>query len=81
MALVCQQTAVPAAAILKHDKTPPPNNSDPSPLPNPLPTPPLFSGIVYLLSFVMASRKIHFKEEKNFWIVHVLFIYIYQSMT
>ena len=50
-------------------------------LPNPPPTPPLFSGIVYLLSFVMASRKIHFKEEKKFWIVDVLFIYIYQSMT
>ena len=57
------------------------DNSDPSPLPNPPPTPPLFSGIVYLLSFVMASRKIHFKEEKKFWIVDVLFIYIYQSMT
>ena len=55
------------------------------PLPAPQPSPPtrspLFSGIVYLLSFVMASRKIHFKEEKKFWIVNVLFIYIYQSMT
>ena len=57
------------------------DNSDPSPLPNPPPTPPLFGGIVYLLSFVMASRKIHFKEEKKIWIVDVLFIYIYQSMT
>ena len=57
-------------------------NSDPSPLPNPPPTrSPRFSGIVYLLSFDMASRKIHFKEEKKFWIVDVLFLYIYQSMT
>ena len=57
--------------------------SDPSPPPQPSPPPrsPLFSGIVYLLSFVMASRKIHFKEEKKFWIVDVLFIYIYQSIT
>ena len=90
MALVCQQTAVPAAAILKHDKTLETSLHgqihgqqcrDPSPLPNPPPTPPLFGGIVYLLSFVMASRKIHFKEEKKIWIVDVLFIYIYQSMT
>ena len=58
--------------------------SDPSPLLNPpLPQALLFLVVLfnYLLSFVMASRKIHFKEEKKYWTVDVLFIYIYQSMT
>ena len=72
--------------ILKHEKTLETRlHGDQWPLPpsSTLPSPrsPLFSGIVYLLSFVMASRKIHFKEEKKFWIVDVLFIYIYQSIT
>ena len=61
--------AVPAAAILKHDKTLETSlhgQQWPLPASQPSPDPPLFSGIVYLLSFVMASRKIHFKEEKNF---------------
>ena len=73
MALVCQQTPVPAAAILKYEKTlgtslrgeqlplnPPPHPRTPPPPPTHSPLP-LFSGFVYLLSFVMASRKIHFK--------------------
>ena len=51
------------------------------PLPNPPPPLPLFSGIVYSYHSLWLQRKCIFEEEETFWIVKVLFIYIYQSMT